>query len=134
VTPTLALSDEFLEALDRLPSGPQKKVREFIRKFRADPKSNAIHYERLQRHQDNRVRTVRIDQKYRAIVLYPEEGNEYVLLWVDDHDEAMEWAQRRSFEVNPRTGALQVFCVGNPASDRRRGRGREAAGAPGWPR
>jgi mRNA-degrading endonuclease RelE of RelBE toxin-antitoxin system len=50
VTPTVALSDEFLEALDRLPSGPQKKVREFIKKFRADPRSNAINYERLQGH------------------------------------------------------------------------------------
>jgi hypothetical protein len=111
VTPTVALSDEFLEALDRLPSGPQRKVREFIKKFRADPKSNAINYERLQGHKDSHVRTVRIDQKYRAVVLHPEEGNAYVLLWVDDHDDAMAWARRRSFEVNPRTGALQVFCV-----------------------
>jgi hypothetical protein len=111
VPPTVALSDEFLEALDRLPSGPQKKVREFIRKFRTDPKSNAINYERLQGHRDNHVRTVRIDQKYRAVVMHPDDGDVYVLMWVDDHDEAMDWAKRRSFEVNPRTGALQVYCV-----------------------
>jgi superfamily I DNA/RNA helicase len=111
VTPTVALSDEFLEALDRLPSTPQKKVRDFMKKFRADPKSKGINYERLQGHKDNHVRTVRIDQKYRAVVLHPDEGNAYVLLWVDDHDDAMKWARRRSFEVNPRTGALQVFCV-----------------------
>jgi mRNA-degrading endonuclease RelE of RelBE toxin-antitoxin system len=111
VTPTVALSDEFLESLDRLPSGPQKKVREFIRKFRADPKSNAINYERLQGHKDGHVRTVRIDRKYRAVMMHPDEGDVYVLLWVDDHDEAMNWAKRRSFEVNPRTGALQVYSV-----------------------
>lgn len=111
MTPTVALSDEFLEALDRLPSALQKRVREFIKRFRADPKSNAINYERLQGHKDPHVRTVRIDQRYRAVVMHPDQGDVYVLLWVDDHDEAMAWAQRRTFEVNPRTGALQVFSV-----------------------
>jgi AAA domain/UvrD-like helicase C-terminal domain len=111
VLTTIALSDEFLEALDRLPSTPQRKVREFIRKFRTDPKSNAINYERLQGHKDPHVRTVRIDQSYRAVVMHPDEGNVYVLMWVDRHDEAMDWAKRRSFEVNPRTGALQIYCV-----------------------
>ncbi len=42
--PTVALSDEFLESLNRLASGSQKKVREFMRKFRADPKSNGCNY------------------------------------------------------------------------------------------
>ena len=109
--PTVALSDEFLESLNRLASGPQKKVREFLRKFRADPKSNAINYEGLRGHRDDHVRTVRIDQKYRAVMLHPDAGDVYVLLWVDNHDEAMDWARRRSFEVNPRTGAFQVFSV-----------------------
>jgi len=30
---------------------------------------------------------------------------------VDNHDEAMAWAARKSFEVNPVTGALQVVGV-----------------------
>lgn len=111
MAPTVALSEEFLEALDRLPSAPQKKLREFIRKFRSDPKSNAINYERLQGHKDQHVRTVRIDQKYRAVVMHPDVGDVFVLLWVDNHDEAMDWAKRRTFEINPRTGALQVFSV-----------------------
>lgn len=111
MSPTVALSDEFLEALDRLSSGHQKKVREFIKKFRSDPKSSAINYEKLQGHRVNQIRTVRIDRNYRAVVMHPEEGDVYVLLWVDDHDEAMDWAKRRSFEVNPRTGALQVFSI-----------------------
>ena len=108
---TIAVSDEFLDSLDRLPSGPQKKVRDFIKKFRSDPKSSAINYEKLQGHRVNQIRTVRIDHRYRAVVMHPDEGDVYVLLWVDDHDQAMDWAKRRSFEVNPRTGALQVFSV-----------------------
>jgi UvrD-like helicase family protein len=109
--PKVALSDVFLESLNRLSDVPQKKVREFIRKFEADSTSNAINYERLQGHRNHHVRTVRIDQKYRAVVLHPDKGDVCVMMWVDDHEKAMDWAKRRAFEVNPRTGALQVYCV-----------------------
>jgi hypothetical protein len=109
--PTVALSDVFLESLNRLSAVPQKKVREFIRKFEADSTSNAINYERLQGHRNHHVRTVPIDQKYRAVVLHPDKGDVCVMMWVDDHDKAMDWAKRGAFEVNPRTGALQVYCV-----------------------
>src|SRR5262249_48303663 len=50
-------------------------------------------------------------QKYRAVVLHPDKGDVYVLMWVDNHDEAMAWTQNRVFEVNPRTGALQVVSI-----------------------
>ena len=48
-------------------------------------------------------------QKYRAVILHPEKGDVYVLVWVDNHDEAMAWAGKRGFEVNPVAGSLQVF-------------------------
>src|SRR5262249_26491921 len=101
----------FLDAFARIPRAQQRKVREFTAKFKADPKAAAINYEKIHRVRDERVRTVRIDQKYRAVVLHPERGDVYVLLWVDHHDEAMAWAAKRTFEVNPRTGALQVINV-----------------------
>ena len=108
---TVAIGDEFLEALGRLPQAQQKKVREFTKKFRANPTAAAINYEKIHAVKDPRIRTVRIDQKYRAVVLHPDEGNVYMLVWVDNHDEAMDWARTRTFEVNPVTGALQVFNV-----------------------
>lgn len=111
MTPRVAISDDFLEAYARIPRQQQKKVRAFMEKFKADPKSNAINYEKIHDVKDRRVRTVRIDQKYRAVVLHPEDGRVYVLVWVDNHDEAMDWAKNRTFEVNPATGALQMFNV-----------------------
>ena len=109
MTPTVAMASEFLDAYVHIPAAQQKKVGDFIKKFRKDPTSSAINYESLKGHENPLVRTVRIDPKYRAVVLHPDEGNVYVLMWVDRHDEAMDWAKRRSFEINPRTGALQVF-------------------------
>ncbi|TVS13642.1 MAG: DNA helicase, partial [Planctomycetaceae bacterium] len=109
MTPLVAISDDFLEAYAQIPRQQQKKVRAFMEKFKADPTSNAIHYEKIHEVKDDRVRTVRIDQKYRAVVLHPSDGSVYVLVWVDNHDEAMDWAKSRTFAINPATGALQMF-------------------------
>jgi hypothetical protein len=46
-------------------------------------------------------------------------------MWVDHHDEAMEWAAKRTFEVNPRTGALQVISVGEIQQAAQHGLGQE---------
>jgi superfamily I DNA/RNA helicase len=108
---TVAIASEFLDAFARIPRAQQRKVREFTEKFRANPKSPGINYEKIHAVKDEKVRTVRIDQKYRAVVLHPTDGEVYVLVWVDNHDEAMDWAGKRRFEVNPVTGSLQVFSV-----------------------
>jgi AAA domain/UvrD-like helicase C-terminal domain len=111
VLPTVAIASEFLDAFANLPRAQQKKVRAFTEKFKADPTSTAINYEKIHGVKDEKVRTVRIDQKYRAIVLHPDSGNAFILVWVDNHDEAMDWAKNRVFEVNPVTGSLQVVSV-----------------------
>src|ERR1043166_3714472 len=109
--PTVAIASEFLDAFARIPRAQQRKVREFTEKFRTNPKGAGINYEKLHAVKDDKVRTVRIDQKYRAVILHPPEGDVYVLVWVDNHDMAMDWAGNRHFEVNPITGSLQVFSV-----------------------
>src|SRR5208282_5740308 len=111
------LGSDFLDAYARIPRAQQKKVREFTEKFKANPKSPGINYEKIHDVKDDKVRTVRIDQKYRAVVLHPGQGEVYVLAWVDNHDEAMAWARNRVFEINPATGAFQVVSLDHvPAS------------------
>ncbi len=107
----VALGSEFLSAYSRLPQNQQKKVREFCDKFMQNPTLPGINYERITGSRDPNLRSVRVDQNYRGIVLQPERGDVYVLLWVDKHDDAYEWAKRRICKVNPDTGALQLFEV-----------------------
>ena len=107
--PKIAISDDFLLAYSRVPRAQQRKVREFVTRFRVDPTQRSINYEPIHDTLDDRVRTVRIGLDYRAIVLHPDEGDVYLLAWVDHHDEAMDWAKRKRFEVNPVTGALPVI-------------------------
>ncbi len=109
--PTVAIASDFLDAFSRIPRSQQKKVREFTEKFKTDPTSVAINYEKIQAMKDPKVRTVRIDQKYRAIILHPDAGDVHVLVWVDNHNKAMAWAENRTFDINPVTGALQVLSV-----------------------
>ncbi len=105
----VAIYDEFLDSFARIPRDQQKKVNKFLRLFRADPTAASINYESIGSFRDPNLRTVRIDQAWRAIVLKPERGNVYVMLWVDHHDKAMDWAARKRFEIHPETGALQVL-------------------------
>lgn len=107
----VAVYDEFLDAFARLPRSQQKKVSQFMRKFRSDPTSSAINYEKISSFRDPNMRTVRIDQQYRAVILKPEQGNVYVLLWVDNHDEAMAWARNKQVAIHPETGSLQVLTA-----------------------
>lgn len=109
--PTVAIASEFLSAFARIPQSQQKRVREFTEKFQANPTSASINYEKIHGTKDPKVRTVRISLAYRAVILHPEQGDVYVLVWVDHHDEAMDWAREKTFEINPNTGALQVVNV-----------------------
>jgi hypothetical protein len=58
--------------------------------------------------------SVRINQAYRAVVFHPSSSSVYVLAWVDHHDEAYRWAERKQFVVHPATGALQVLSTESP--------------------
>src|SRR3954451_6744494 len=128
MTPTVAIGSDFVEAFARVPRAQQRKGRDFTEKFKANPKSAAINYEKIHGVQDDKVRTVRIDQKYRAVILHPPEGEVYVLVWVDNHDQAMDWARKRTFEVNPHTGALQVVNMTGAEQAVHAGPGKEPSG------
>jgi mRNA-degrading endonuclease RelE of RelBE toxin-antitoxin system len=105
----LFIHDSFFDSFSVLPRQIQKKTREFLKKFKENPKSPAINYEKINTFKDQSLRTVRIDGKYRAIVQAPENGDGYHLLWVDNHDEAMDWAKNKTFAWNKETQGFQLF-------------------------
>lgn len=49
-----------------------------------------------------------MDQSYRAII---HKSNAYILLWVDKHDDAYEWARKHRSSVHPQSGAIQIVEV-----------------------
>lgn len=109
--PVVAISSDFMNAFAAIPKRQQGKVLEFITKFRANPTAPGINYEKIAQFKDDSLRSVRIDQAYRGIVKRPDIGNIYMLLWVDHHDKAYEWAKNKKCIINPETGGLQVYDV-----------------------
>ncbi len=113
----VALGADFLTAFSELPQKQQRKVRRFLDDFTANPDAATHNYEKIRGAKDPHLRSVRIDQDYRGIVLQPQQGNVYVLLWVDKHDDAYDWATRRTCAVHPETGTMQVVLTEEAAAE-----------------
>ena len=107
----MAVASDFLSAFSQIPKGQQAKVLTFVNKFRTNPTSQGINYEKIKEAKDQNLYSVRIDQAYRGVVLKPEKGNVFVLLWVDHHDKAYQWAANKVYRIHPETGSLQVIDV-----------------------
>jgi len=111
MTPKVALSQDFLSNLSKLPASIQSKVLKWALKFQSDPTANGINYETIKGARDKNLRSVRINQDWRGIVFKPDKGDVYVLMYVDKHDDAYRWAETRRVAINPVTGAMQLFAV-----------------------
>lgn len=108
---TVAISADFLTSYAALPRQKQGKVTEFFNKFRNNPMHPGINFEKIEAGIDKNICSVRIDDTYRAIVVRQPESGVFILLWVDHHDEAYDWAKRKKCSVNKTTGSVQIFDV-----------------------
>lgn len=111
VTVTLAVAKTFMESLARLPKKEQKRAREFIEDYQRNPTNPGTHFETLPGMKDPKLRSAKLSDAYRVILVAPPKGDVMLCVWVDHHDEAYRWAERKTFEVNPRSGVFQVYSV-----------------------
>lgn len=109
IKPKIAISSEFFSSVLKLPKARQDKAIKLMEQFRQDPKAVGLNYETILAARDKNLRSVRIDQAYRAIVLAPEKGDVYILLWADKHYDAYEWARKKVLKINPENGVLQFL-------------------------
>ncbi|MCF5569550.1 AAA family ATPase, partial [Pseudomonas sp. PA-3-11C] len=107
----IAMSDDFLKSFSAVPRSHQQAVLAFVAKFRQNPTATGINYERIHDAADPNMRSVRINDNMRGIVLKPDVGNVYCLLWVDQHDDAYHWARRHRVAIHPDVGSIQVYAV-----------------------
>ena len=109
--PKVALAQDFLLQLARLPVSVHSKVMKWAIQFQADPTSPGINYENINGAKDPNLKSVRLDKDWRGIVFKPSKGDVYVLLYVDHHDDAYRWAENRQLTINPVTGAMQMVTL-----------------------
>lgn len=115
--PKVALSQDFLIQLSKLPSSVHSKVMKWAIQFQSDPTSPGINYENINGARDSNLKSVRLDRDWRGIVFKPNTGDVYVLLYVDHHDDAYRWAENRKLSINPVTGAMQMVVVERQAAE-----------------
>ena len=111
LTPKIAMSDDFLKSFSSVPRDQQQAVLTFVAKFRQNPTATGINYERIHDSGDPNMRSVRVNDNIRGIVLKPDVGNVYCLLWVDRHDDAYQWARRHRVAIHPDVGSIQIYAV-----------------------
>ena len=113
----LMLHRDLLKDFGRLPVQVQKKIATFIDRFKADPADPSLHVHALEGTMlDSKVRGADLPSGFRAILIAPEKGDTYIMVHVDKHDEAYEWARRKRFEVHKLTGIFQMFDAGAVAA------------------
>ncbi|MEU6443379.1 UvrD-helicase domain-containing protein [Streptomyces sp. NPDC047046] len=111
--PHLAFDIAFCEQLPKLRGTVRKGVFDAWEKFERlsleqlfrDP---GLKLESLKKARDPHIRTIRIDQGTRGVVLAPDTGDTYVLLRVLPHDEANRWAVKQKASINMVTRGVEV--------------------------
>ncbi|MFE9691904.1 UvrD-helicase domain-containing protein [Micromonospora sp. NPDC005806] len=115
--PQLAFANSFWESYDVLEKPVKAGVRKAMDKFQqlsiaelhAD---KGLHLESVNNARDPRMRTIRINDFWRGVVLAPDDGSDtFLLLNVVPHDDAYTWAAKRLYTVNTATRALEVRNV-----------------------
>ena len=107
----IAMTEEFAGAWNKLPKSIYKAVGDFIQKLREDSTSPGLHIEKIPNAGDAKIRSGRVNSAYRVILAMMEAEANWLLLWVDHHDEAYAWAERKRLEINPKTKILQLYTV-----------------------
>lgn len=107
---TLAFAKDFVADLHKLEKVVREKVLEMPGKF-VHAAHAGLHLEKIAGAADPHVRTVRVDKFWRGVLFYPGESDAYVLTRVMPHDDAIDYAKKVTFGINPLTGAIEVTDV-----------------------
>ncbi len=100
------IADTFTAALARLPAQEQKAVKTSAFDMQLDPSGPGLQFHRIEAARDPNFWSVRVNRDIRIIV--HRTAGSLLLAYVDHHDKAYAWAERRRIETHPRTGAVQI--------------------------
>lgn len=117
------IADSFTDSLAKLANHEQKAVKTTAFDLQLNPANPGFKFHKLNGARDPNFWSVRVSRDIRLIV--HRTADSLLLCYVDHHDKAYRWAERRRLETHPRTGAAQFVEV--------RERVEEAVAAPSAP-
>ncbi len=103
------IADTFTESLSRLTTQEQKATKTTAFDLQLDASAPGLSFHKLDRAKDPNFWSVRVNADIRLIVHRTQSS--LLLVYVDHHDDAYKWAERRKIERHPTTGAMQLVEV-----------------------
>jgi mRNA-degrading endonuclease RelE of RelBE toxin-antitoxin system len=99
----------FTDSLARLTGDEQKIVKTTAFDLQLNPANPGMQFHRLDKVKDKHFWSIRVNKDVRIIAHRSETS--LLLCFVDHHDRAYAWAERRKLEAHPTTGAAQFVEV-----------------------
>jgi mRNA-degrading endonuclease RelE of RelBE toxin-antitoxin system len=103
------IADTFTDSLARLTGEEQKLVKTTAFDLQVNPANPGMSFHKLTKAKDKNFWSVRVGSDIRLIVHKSEAS--LLLCYVDHHDKAYDWAERRKLETHPSTGAAQLVEI-----------------------
>jgi superfamily I DNA/RNA helicase/mRNA-degrading endonuclease RelE of RelBE toxin-antitoxin system len=99
----------FTDSLARLTGEEQKAVKTTAFDLQINPANPGMSFHKLAKAKDKNFWSVRVGSDIRLIV--HKSDSSLLLCYVDHHDKAYDWAERRKLETHPTTGAAQLVEI-----------------------
>ena len=99
----------FTDSLARLTTEEQKVVKTTAFDLQMNPANPGMQFHKLDKAKDRNFWSVRVSSDIRLIV-HKAQGS-LMLCYVNHHDKAYDWAERRKLETHPTTGAAQLVEI-----------------------
>ncbi len=103
------IADTFTDSLARLTGEEQKAVKMTAFDLQVNPAKPGMSFHKLDKAKDKNFWSVRVSRDIRVIV--HKTAGSLLLCYVDHHDKAYEWAERRKLAIHPKTGAAQLVQI-----------------------
>jgi mRNA-degrading endonuclease RelE of RelBE toxin-antitoxin system len=103
------IADTFTDSLARLTGDEQKSVKTTAFDLQLNPANPGLSFHKLDKVKDKNFWSVRVNRDIRLIV--HRSDTSLLLCYVDHHDKAYDWAERRKLETHPTTGAAQLVEI-----------------------
>jgi superfamily I DNA/RNA helicase len=96
-----------MKSLRKLPDRVALKFMDMMTRYMSDPSTNGLNLETVEGAKDNSIKSLRVDQGYRAIAF--EVGRDIMFVHVNEHDKAYRWAAGRRVKLDPETNRVRVI-------------------------
>ena len=103
------IADTFTDSLARLTGDEQKAVKTTAFDLQLNPANPGMSFHKLDKAKDKNFWSVRVSSDIRLII--HKTAASLLLCYVDHHDKAYDWAERRKLETHPKTGAAQLVEI-----------------------